>query len=217
MARRAAFLSRFLLMAALALGPLPARAQAGTPRAAEPEQALPTLFSDTDYPAAALRNHEEGAVGFRLSVGPDGAPAGCSVTRSSGSTSLDSTTCRLLMERARFRPGRDAKGRPIGDSFEGRIVWRLGESRPTRLQTVRMLWTSCVMGEAAKLVPGDLTPAQIADRAFPPCERLEALVAEAGGSALPADRRAALRTWIESSVVQTREALGAPAGPAERR
>jgi protein TonB len=37
---------------------------------------------------------------------------GCRVTRSSGSRALDSTTCRLIEQRFRFRPSRDALGRP---------------------------------------------------------------------------------------------------------
>lgn len=86
---------------------------------------LPALFSDEDYPASAIRAGEQGAVRFRLEVGPEGRVTGCTITASSGSSALDSTTCRILRSRARFTPARDASGRAIADSVEGAIEWRL--------------------------------------------------------------------------------------------
>jgi TonB family protein len=177
---------------------------------------LASLFSDEDYPAAALRNHEQGAVAFRLEIGADGSPTGCSVTGSSGSTLLDSTTCRLLMERARFEPARDSQGRPTADSYSGRIVWRLppGDLSGDDLSDVPpglLLWNVCVGGEAAKLVPGDLPPAEVARRAFGPCTALEALAQrEPGAARLTPERREELSRLIEANVAKIRERLKAP-------
>ncbi len=103
------------------------------PRPGEPARTranLASLFSDDDYPDAALRNHEEGTVGFRLHVGTDGLATGCDITASSGSQSLDTTTCRLLTERARFSPARDRSGQAIADQVAGRITWRLPQVEP---------------------------------------------------------------------------------------
>jgi protein TonB len=86
---------------------------------------LASLFSDEDYPASALRSSESGATGFRLEVGANGRVTNCTVTSSSGSSALDSTTCRLLRSRARFSPATDSTGSPTSDSYSGRIVWRL--------------------------------------------------------------------------------------------
>ena len=91
---------------------------------------LATLFSDEDYPAAALRAEEQGTVGFRLDVGADGRVTNCSITSTSGSASLDSTTCRLLRSRARFNPARDSNGNATTDSTYGRITWRLPVDAP---------------------------------------------------------------------------------------
>src|SRR5918998_14963 len=69
------------------------------PKKVQPAKAranLASLFSDEDYPASAVRAGEAGATGFRLEVGPNGRVTNCSVTSSSGSSALDSTTCRLL-------------------------------------------------------------------------------------------------------------------------
>ncbi len=98
------------------------------PRLIQPPRAkanLGTLFNDRDYPAAALRNHEAGTVRFRLTVGKDGLVTDCAITASSGSVALDSTTCRVLTERARFTPARDVRGKPSTDGVSGRVTWRI--------------------------------------------------------------------------------------------
>jgi protein TonB len=91
---------------------------------------LVSLFSDKDYPAAALAAREQGLVGFALDVGPDGRVSGCTITRSSGSRSLDETTCGLISSRASFNPARDAGGAPVADHVRGRIDWKLPTAPP---------------------------------------------------------------------------------------
>jgi TonB family protein len=89
------------------------------------------LFTDADYPAAAIRNGEQGVVSFELAVGVDGRVTGCTIVGSSGSRLLDSTTCAILVRRARFAPARDQSGQPVPDTFAGRIAWRLPSTGPT--------------------------------------------------------------------------------------
>lgn len=110
--------------------PPPPPAPRGKVGPARPQGRLPSLFSSDDYPAAAVRAGEEGAVGFRLDIGRDGRIAACTVIASSGSAVLDSTTCRLIEMRARFEPARDHQGKPTGDSVSGQIVWRLPKPEP---------------------------------------------------------------------------------------
>lgn len=110
--------------------PPPPPSRRGKVRPARQQTSLHLLFSSDDYPASAARAGEEGAVGFRLDIGKEGRVAACTVTRSSGSSALDATTCRLLTSRARFSPALDRKGRPTADSFDGRIVWRLPQPEP---------------------------------------------------------------------------------------
>lgn len=105
----------------------PAKEQSG-PALAERARAtatLPSLFSDGDYPVAAVRARQEGAVDFRLDITPQGRVGGCTIVRSSGSALLDATTCRLIRTRARFIPARDTKGRPAPDTVTGRVRWAL--------------------------------------------------------------------------------------------
>ena len=67
---------------------------------------------------------------LRFVVAPSGRVADCAVTRSSGSHELDSTTCRLIMARFRYRPARDAQGRPIASTIRGEQAWELGPEPP---------------------------------------------------------------------------------------
>jgi TonB family protein len=219
MIRIAAFLALSLFAAGAAAqpsAPPDAESQPGSKAPARARANLASLFSDEDYPTAALRNHEQGAVAFRIDVGADGSPTGCSVTGSSGSALLDATTCRLLMERARFEPARDSRGRPTADHYSGRIVWRLPpgdlSGDVTEAPPGLLLWNVCVSGEAAKLVPGDLPPAEVARRAFGPCTALEVLAQrEPGAAPLTPERREALIRMIEANVVTIRERLKPPA------
>jgi periplasmic protein TonB len=81
--------------------------------------------SSEDYPSGPMREGVEGTTSFRLEVGPDGRPTGCSVTGSSGSGELDSTTCKLLMRRARFNPAKDTSGNALSSSYSSRVRWQI--------------------------------------------------------------------------------------------
>jgi protein TonB len=94
-----------------------------TPPPAGPNAA--SYIADADYPAEAIRNHEQGTVVFELDVSPEGNAVACRVTQSSGSAILDRRTCELLVLRARFRPARDAAGHPVRDTVSARIRWVL--------------------------------------------------------------------------------------------
>jgi protein TonB len=99
-------------------------------RKVEPARAranLASYVSDSDYPASAARNEEQGTTRFRLAVGADGRVKDCTVTGSSGSSALDSATCRIMKSRARFTPARDSDGKATGDSVSNSIRWVLPE------------------------------------------------------------------------------------------
>jgi protein TonB len=109
--------------------PAPPRPPAPPPvRTVPPQSAsgnLQGLIRSTDYPQQAISNEEQGTVTVSLSIGTNGRVSGCSVSSSSGSRSLDSTTCRVLTSRARFTPARDNQGNPTSGTHSQRITWRL--------------------------------------------------------------------------------------------
>lgn len=82
-------------------------------------------FGDADYPDAALRAGESGVTQVRVTVGANGRASDCSVTRSSGSTSLDRAACRLVESRSRFTPATDTAGGKVGQTMTLPITWRL--------------------------------------------------------------------------------------------
>jgi protein TonB len=86
---------------------------------------LHSYVSNADYPDAAIRNEEQGTTRFRLLVGANGKVVDCAITGSSGSSALDSATCRLMKSRARFTPAHDSSGNPTTDSVASAIRWVL--------------------------------------------------------------------------------------------
>lgn len=68
---------------------------------------------DSDFPDALRETTGGGTVGVRYTVLTTGRVANCRITRSSGVSLLDQTTCRLIVERFRFRPSLDAAGHPV--------------------------------------------------------------------------------------------------------
>jgi len=86
------------------------------------------LFSDDAYPADAIRAGEQGRTLALLHIDATGLPEGCDISVSSGSTSLDRTTCALLIKGARFHPARDANGVAVPGDYSVPVRWVLPES-----------------------------------------------------------------------------------------
>lgn len=126
----------YLLLVAILFVPAPALAQAvnaapelprgaGVVVRAKPMAEPSTWVVKDDYPAAAKRAGQEGRVYFTLVVGTEGRATCCTVSESSGSASLDTATCTLLMRRARFVSAADKKRTPVPDRWAGTIDWKL--------------------------------------------------------------------------------------------
>jgi protein TonB len=108
--------------------PVPLPAPPPPPRGAPPQRAradLNTYFSVDDYPVEALRTNSQGETSARLTIGPDGRVAMCTVYVSSGSRALDAATCRILRQRGRYRAARDEAGNPTTGRDTAHITWRL--------------------------------------------------------------------------------------------
>ena len=99
-------------------------------RASEARGSVAGLFRADDYPGGAAARGAQGSVDVRLGIGTDGLVRSCTVVHSSGHADLDERTCKVLRERARYQPARDARGRPAPDSQTVRISWRLQDSGP---------------------------------------------------------------------------------------
>lgn len=92
-----------------------------------PSQWRKGRIKDSDYPDAASRARISGTVVVEFEVGTDGRARRCGVVTSSGNRDLDTTTCRLIEKRFRFRPAIDASGRPVPEMVGWRQEWWLEE------------------------------------------------------------------------------------------
>jgi TonB family protein len=102
-------------------------ALAGGPDSAEQtvRQSTNGEFLSKHYPPGAYKRGEQGRVGFRLTIEPDGSLGKCDVTESSGFAALDRETCEVMVAYARLKPVRDSEGRAVRSIQPGFIVWRL--------------------------------------------------------------------------------------------
>lgn len=88
-----------------------------------------TWISPNDYPVAAIRNGEEGVVGYMLDIDEAGSVSDCQVTQPSGSQILDTVTCQVMRTRASFRPATGGDGAPVRGRFTSKIRWEIPRER----------------------------------------------------------------------------------------
>ena len=81
------------------------------------------INSARDYPIASRDLRINDYVIIRIAVGTDGRPTGCSVNRPSRDPAADAITCRLAVERFRFKPAMRADGKPRPATYEWRQRW----------------------------------------------------------------------------------------------
>ena len=80
-------------------------------------------LTNEDYRRARPPEGAAGTVAVSFIVRRDGGVDRCTVVRSSGFAAFDETTCRLIERRFRFRPARDAVGRPIDWEIRTEYTW----------------------------------------------------------------------------------------------
>ena len=81
-------------------------------------------ISNDDYPASAIRAGAQGTTRMTLQISAEGRVTGCSVSGSSGNSSLDSTACSLAQRRYRFTPA-TRNGQPVATTYSQSVRWQL--------------------------------------------------------------------------------------------
>jgi len=89
-----------------------------------------------DYPSAALAAKQEGLVILHFDVSETGRVENCSVEQDATAIpELIKTTCRLVMERARYAPAGDETGGTIRSSDVIFVNWRLPPGTTSATET----------------------------------------------------------------------------------
>lgn len=149
--------------------PPPPRAVAGPAGRTRARANLMQYFTADDYPEAARMRRAEGTVQFWLAVSIEGRVTGCTVTRSSGDSSLDEATCAILRERARCEPARDAQRRAVADTDVGRVTWWFPPgSEAASLELMR------IVTRMRRVADGDVRCTVLRNGVLPPGETLTA-------------------------------------------
>ena len=81
-------------------------------------------FRNSDFPDW-LRGARNLKIGVRYSIGPSGYVDKCEIIEGSGYAEVDAMTCRVIMERYRFRPARDPDGYAVTEVREEDYRWRV--------------------------------------------------------------------------------------------
>ena len=126
-------------MAAGLLAAFPVYAQAPDAKAAQ--NAINWGVLQKLYPARAIAAHEEGAVGFIVSIDSKGDVTNCEVTRSSGHPLLDAETCKIITLHAVFNPD-SGLGASQTRTHEGMITWKLPASTTVLAQPAPIVITA---------------------------------------------------------------------------
>ena len=82
-----------------------------------------SIDSAKDYPRAGRDARIGHSALIAFTVGVDGRAHDCHVRESSGDPDSDAITCRLALERFRFRPATDAAGQPVEHLYGWRQKW----------------------------------------------------------------------------------------------
>ncbi|MEH6723042.1 MAG: TonB family protein [Qipengyuania sp.] len=98
-----------------------------TPVGAKPRNDPAAWLSTDDYRPSWVRREMTGLARFRLEIAANGRVTDCTVTGSTGHGVLDTATCKLVTQRARFEPARSGTGEAVASSYSGAVLWQLPE------------------------------------------------------------------------------------------
>jgi TonB family protein len=101
----------------------PTGEQSKLPQRARPRANLASYVRNEDYPAAAITKNQSGVVRFALLIDEQGQVADCTVIETSGVAVLDTQSCAVMKQRAKFEPARGPDGKPAKDALLSAIRW----------------------------------------------------------------------------------------------
>jgi len=95
------------------------------PVGARPSNSPSRWITTNDYSRSDLVREREGTADYRLVIGSDGRVNACEITRSSGHSTLDRNTCRLIERRAEFNAAKNDRGEATVGTYTGSVTWQI--------------------------------------------------------------------------------------------
>ena len=86
---------------------------------------LRELFTRGSYPSQALREGNTGVVGLSLLIDETGKVRDCMVEDTSGFATLDTMSCQVITEQAKYEPALGVDGKPVKSADFHRINWQI--------------------------------------------------------------------------------------------
>ena len=74
-----------------------------------------------DYPMLLAISGVRGLVNFRLMVDEQGQTSSCHIQQSTRPAEFDALVCKMMMQRAKFQPARDAEGQPMASYYRNTV------------------------------------------------------------------------------------------------
>lgn len=86
---------------------------------------LRDLFKSTSYPSQAMSEGNTGLVGLAMLIDETGKVRDCMVEQTSGFATLDTMSCYVIVNQAKFEPALGADGKPVKSASFQRVNWRI--------------------------------------------------------------------------------------------
>lgn len=83
----------------------------------QPVKDVRTLYTAADYPADAQQLRLEGTVQVMLLIDETGKTRSCEVIKREGAPVFEAMACQVLIERARFTPAKDIRGKALRSTY----------------------------------------------------------------------------------------------------
>jgi len=92
---------------------------------ARPLQPLGNLFRSASYPIRAIQEQNTGSVSVTMLIDEAGKVRDCMVEETSGYPTLDTMSCYMISEHAKFAPAVGLDGKPAKSASFQRISWKI--------------------------------------------------------------------------------------------
>ena len=91
------------------------------------ERTLIALFTASDYPESLRSANKQGSLQALLRLDASGKVTGCRGIDVLGDPAFVTVSCKIIAQRARFEPAKDASGAPTESFYlTPKLTWRLG-------------------------------------------------------------------------------------------